>query len=291
MTLDLVIGTFAGRWYVTLFGLAYLYYGRRLLGGRRLALYSTIAFVIAVASENASVAWGVPYTLYAFNQDLRGHELFIGNVPLAVPLSYTFVMFFAFAAARYVAAGPWRTAPTSTTGAYLLAVVFATWSTWTLDPVSQRGAEWYLGDLFHYAGPGFWFGLPLLSQVGWCVVSATLCGLLAWLTPHERPQPIAHAVEHPLLPSFVTFLIQILHLAVVALFIGEATLGGAGFIIWIPAFAVAAVLWVELHAVARGQSQQASPPSHGLHGQLSAKSVVLRRAISPRRRSGRPNPG
>ena len=93
MTLDLMIGTFAGRWYVTLFGLAYLYYGRRLLGGRRLALYSTIAFVIAVASENASVAWGVPYTLYAFNQDLRAHELFIGNVPLAVPLSYTFVMF------------------------------------------------------------------------------------------------------------------------------------------------------------------------------------------------------
>lgn len=251
MTLDLVVGTFVGRWYVTLFGLAYLYYGIRLLGGRRLAVYSSIAFAVAVVSENASVTWGVPYTLYTFNQELRAHELFVGQVPLAVPLSYTFVMFFAFTAARFVAAGPWRTAPSSGTGAYLLAVVFATWSTWTLDPVSQRGAQWYLGDLFHYAGPGFWFGLPLLSQVGWCAVSATLCGLLAWLTPAEPPRPVERALGNPLLPCFVTFVIQILHLAVVAIVVGETTLGGAGILLWVPAFAVAGVLWIELHAATR----------------------------------------
>lgn len=251
--LRLVIGTFVGRWYVTLFSLVYLVYGRRILGGRRLTIYSAIAFAIAVASENASVVWGVPYTLYSFNAALRGHELFIGNVPLAVPLSYTFVMFFAFAAARYVAAGPWRTAPASGPPAYALAVVFATWSTWTLDPVSQRGAAWYLGDLFHYAGPGFWFGLPLLSQVGWCVVSAALCGVLAWMVRGETPEPVSRAMRHPLLPCFLTFVIQILHLAVVALFIGEATLGGAGFIAWIPAFAVAAVLWIEMNRAAQSR--------------------------------------
>jgi uncharacterized membrane protein len=199
------------------------------------------------------VVWGVPYTLYSFNQSLRAHELFIGNVPLAVPLSYTFVMFFSFSAARFVAAGPWRTAPASSRAAYLLSVVFATWSTWTLDPVSQRGAAWYLGDLFHYAGPGFWFGLPLLSQVGWCLVSAALCGVLALLTPSQTPRPVGSPMRHPLLPCFIAFVLQNLHLAVVALFIGEATLGGAGFIIWIPAFAVAAVLWVEMHAAARAQ--------------------------------------
>jgi uncharacterized membrane protein len=253
MSLHLVAGTLLGRWYVTLFGLAYLVYGTRLLGARRLGIYSAIAFVVAAASENASVLWGVPYTLYSFNPELRGRELFLGNVPLAVPLSYTFVMFFSFAAARYVAAGPWRTAPASQRAAYLLAVVFATWSTWTLDPVSQRGAAWYLGDLFHYAGSGFWFGLPLLSQVGWCVVSATLCGILAQMTPTEVPRPLARAGEHPLLPCFVAFVVQNLHVAVVALFIGETTLGGAGFIIWIPALAVAAVLWVEMRAAARSR--------------------------------------
>lgn len=258
---DLVIGTFVGRWYVTLFGLAYLVYGTRLLGARRLAVYSSIAFAIAVVSENASVVWGIPYTLYSFNEALRGRELFIGNVPLMVPLSYTFVMFFSFGAARYVAAGPWRTAPASRTAATVLAVVFATWSTWTLDPVSQRGAHWYLGDLFHYAGSGFWFGLPLLSQVGWCLVSATLCGVLAWMTPDEAPRPVSRAARHPLLPCFITFVVQTLHLAVVALFIGETALGGAGFIIWIPAFTVAAVLWVEMHAAARSHaSVEAAEP-------------------------------
>jgi uncharacterized membrane protein len=254
MSLGLAAGTFLGRWYVTLFGLAYLVYGARLLGARRLTVYSAVAFAVAAASENASVLWGVPYTLYSFNPELRPRELFLGNVPLAVPLSYTFVMFFSFCAARYVAAGPWRTAPASARGAYLLAVVFATWSTWTLDPVSQRGAQWYLGDLFHYAGPGFWFGLPLLSQVGWCVVSAALCGVLARMTPTQRPEPLARAAEHPLLPCFIAFVVQNLHLAVVALFIGERTLGGAGFIIWIPAFAVAAVLWLEMRAAARSQA-------------------------------------
>ena len=94
MALDLVAGTFVGRWYVTLFGLAYMVYGTRILGARRLAVYSAIAFAVAVVSENASVVWGVPYTVYSFNQQLRSSELFIGNVPLAVPLSYTFVMFF-----------------------------------------------------------------------------------------------------------------------------------------------------------------------------------------------------
>src|SRR5213593_4978048 len=107
MTLDLVLGTVLGRWYVTLFGLAYLCFGWRLLGAGRLALYSLIGFAVAAVSENASVQWGIPYTPYSFNQALRAHELFLGAVPLAVPLSYTFVMFFAFGAARYVAAGPW----------------------------------------------------------------------------------------------------------------------------------------------------------------------------------------
>jgi len=251
MALDLVAGTFVGRWYVTLFGLAYMVYGTRILGARRLAVYSAIAFAVAVVSENASVVWGVPYTVYSFNQQLRSSELFIGNVPLAVPLSYTFVMFFSFTAARYVAAGPWRSAPASGKAAYALAVVFASWSTWTLDPVSQRGAQWYLGDLFHYAGAGFWFGLPLLSQVGWFLISAALCGVLAWMTPPQASQPIARAVRHPLLPCFITFVVQILHLAVVALIIGETTLGGAGIIIWVPAFAIAAVLWVEMHTLAR----------------------------------------
>ena len=104
-------GTIGGRWFVTLFALAYLVLGLRILGGKKFALYTVVAFVLAAASENASVHTGIPYTRYAFNQALRGQELWIFDVPLFVPFSYTFVMFFSFCAARAVAAGPWRRVP------------------------------------------------------------------------------------------------------------------------------------------------------------------------------------
>ena len=122
--------------------------------------------------------------------------------------------------------------------------MFATWATWTLDPVSQRGALFYLGDLFHYDGPGFWFGLPLLSQVGWFVMSAILCGLLARMTWHT-PQANERPLRNPLIWCLVAFLVQVLHLSVVALVVGEQTLGAAGLLMWVPAAAVTAVLWVQ----------------------------------------------
>ena len=238
-------GTVVGRWFVTLFAIAYVVLGLRILGGRKLALYTVIAFALAAASENASIRVGIPYTHYSFNQALRGHELWIFDVPLFVPFSYTFVMFFSFCAGRAVAAGPWRRVPSSRLSAYLLAVVFATWSTWTLDPVSQRGRMWYIGDFFHYQDPGFWFGLPLLSQVGWFVVSTTLCGVLAWLT-WQTPQRREVPLRNPLVWCFVTFLVQVLHLSVVAVWIGEHTLGAAGLLMWVPTVAVTLVMWREL---------------------------------------------
>ncbi len=238
-------GTIVGRWFVTLFALAYLFIGLRVLGGKKLTLYTVVAFTLAAASENASVHTGIPYTRYAFNEALRGQELWIFDVPLFVPFSYTFVMFFSFCAARAVAAGPWRRVPPSRLGAYLLAVLFATWSTWTLDPVSQLAARFYIGDLFHYQGPGFWFGLPLLSQVGWFCVSALLCGLLAWMT-RSTSQRIERPLQNPLIWGLVVFLVQVLHLSVVALSIGEYELGAAGLLMWIPAVGVIAVLWPQL---------------------------------------------
>jgi len=259
--MNLVVGTVIGRWYVTLFGLSFLYYGWRLLGGRKLLIYSILSVACAALAENASVHWGIPYTRYAFNESLRGQELWLFDVPLMVPLSYSFVMFFAFTAARMVASGPWRTVPPSRPTAYGLAVVFATWTTWTLDPISQRGAAWYLGDLFHYAHPGFWFGLPLGSQVGWLCVSALLCGLLAYLTRDEANSAVASVRRHPLLPCLITFAVVTLHVTVAALVIGEPTLAGVGLIIWLPAAAVTAVLWPQLRAAeaARASAAHADP--------------------------------
>ena len=96
-------GTFIGRWYVTLFGIVFVWCAVRDIGWRRTVVYTLVALVVGGLAENGSVHLGVPYTRYAFNGDLRGDELFLGDVPLMVPLSYTFMAYL-----RSRRAGCWR---------------------------------------------------------------------------------------------------------------------------------------------------------------------------------------
>ncbi|MGH9110695.1 MAG: carotenoid biosynthesis protein, partial [Acidimicrobiales bacterium] len=107
--MDEIAGTVVGRWYVTLFGVAFAVSALRNLGLRRTAIYTGVALAVGVIAENGSVAVGFPYTRYAFAEGLRGDEVFVGDVPLMVSLSYTFMAYFAVGAARLVVGGPHRT--------------------------------------------------------------------------------------------------------------------------------------------------------------------------------------
>ena len=106
--LDEIWGTVGGRWYVTLFGLTFLWRASRHLGWRNTLLYTVAAVAVGALAENGSVHFGFPYTRYTFEESLRGDELFVGDVPLMVPLSYTFMAYFAFATGRVLASGPRR---------------------------------------------------------------------------------------------------------------------------------------------------------------------------------------
>ena len=244
-------GTVVGRWYVTLFGIVFVWCAVRNLGWRRTALYTLIALTVGGLAENGSVHLGIPYTRYAFNSDLRGDELFLGDVPLMVPLSYTFMAYFAFSSGRLLASRPWRTRASRPWHEWLLALILAVWALWILDPVSRLGHRFYLGDLFRYDGPGFWFGLPLGSQLGFTVTAAVLLGTLFAMARAEPPRPAGGLVHHPRLPALITYNAQVAHLAIVALVIGGVpadTIGGSYFLMVIPAAAVTAVLWSNLRA-------------------------------------------
>ncbi len=244
-------GTFIGRWYVTLFGVVFVWCAVRDLGWRRTALYALIALTVGSLAENGSVHLGVPYTRYAFNSDLRGDELFLGDVPLMVPLSYTFMAYFAFSSGRLLASGPWRTRASCPWHEWLLALILAVWALWILDPVSRLGHRFYLGELFRYDGPGFWFGLPLGSQLGFTATAAVLLGTLFGMSRAEPPRPVDGLLHHPRLPALLTYNAQVAHLAIVALVIGGIpadTIGGSYFLMAIPAAAVTAVLWSHLRA-------------------------------------------
>jgi uncharacterized membrane protein len=264
---DALIGTVFGRWYVTLFGLTFLWCAVRQLGWRKTLIYLGGSLVVGLLFENGSVKYGFPYTRYAFNEGLRGDELFVGDVPLMVPMSYSFMGYFAFALGRLLASGPRRTRGRFVLAEYALGVMLAVWALWILDPVSRLGHEFYLGRVFAYDGPGFWFGLPLGSQLGFALTSLILVGLLTWLAREDPDVAVRGLREHPHLIALVTYHAQVFHLAIVAFVIGADTIGGAAFLIWIPAAMLTAVQWA---SAAKPEGQVLDPADegrrHALHG-------------------------
>jgi uncharacterized membrane protein len=253
-----VIGTFVGRWYVSLLGVVFLWCAVRHLGWRRTLVYTVPAVLLGALFENGSVHLGVPYTRYAFDPSLRGEELFIGDVPLMVPLSYTFMGYFAFAAGRLVASSPWRSRGRALWHEYLLGVVLMVWAVWIFDPVSRLGDRWFLGPVFHYAGPGFWFGLPLGSQVGFTLTAVILVGALTWMARGDTDRPVDGFRHHPHALALLTYHGQVVWLAVVAVWLGATELGGSALLMWAPAAAVVAVLW----SVQRAQPREAAAPAY-----------------------------
>ena len=260
-----IAGTLVGRWYVTIFGLVFLVVSLRHLGAKRTAVYTAIALAVGVLAENGSVRLGIPYTRYAFNPDLRGHELWVGDVVLFVPLSYTFLAYFAFAAARLIVAGPYSTRARQPVLEYLIAVVLATWALWIIDPVSRLGRHFFLGDVFRYDGPGFWFGLPLGSQVGFFCTSGILIGILTWMMRDEPAVAVPRLRNHPRLPALVTYLAQVAFMAGTAFVVARTTadaavavtadaLAGASLIIGIPIALLTAVHWRSLRSVVDRQA-------------------------------------
>ena len=245
-----IYGTFVERWYVTLLGVVFLVCAVRQLGWRRTLAYTIPAVALGALFENGSVHLGLPYTRYAFAASLRGKELFVGDVPLMVPLSYTFMGYFAFAAGRIVASGPFRTRARSVWHEYVLGVILMVWAVWIFDPVARLGDRWFLGPVFRYHGPGFWFGLPLGSQLGFTLTAVLLVGWLTWLGRAEADIPVDGFRRHPHAIALLTYHGQVAWLAIVAVVLGATELGGSALLIWVPAAAVTTVFWSSLRPAA-----------------------------------------
>ena len=270
-----IVGTVVGRWYVTLFGLAFVVGAVRHLGWRRTLVYAAAAIAVGVLAENGSVNLGFPYTRYAFDDGLRGDELFVGDVPLMVSLSYTFMAYFAFASARLLVGGPYRTRSAMPVLEYLTAVVLAVWALWIVDPISRLGAHFFLGELFHYDGPGFWFGLPLGSQLGFGLTAAVLIGVLTWLARDEPDEPVAGLRAHPHAGALGSYLGQILFMTVTAFVVARTNddptvvatadaLAGATFIILLPTALFTTIHWRSLTLAAQATTPATpdTPASH-----------------------------
>src|SRR3954469_4585105 len=225
------------------FGLVFLVCAVRQFGWKKTLLYAVAAVGFGAVVENLSVHYGFPYTQYHFNSALPHKEIFVGDVPLMVPLSYTFMAYFAFSGGRLLASGPWATRARKIWHEYLIAIVLAVWVVWILDPVSRMGDRFFLGELFRYDGPGFWFGLPIGSQAGFALTAGILIAVLTWMTRAEPNRSVARVIDHPHLVSLITWHGQLVMMTAVAVQLGAVELGGSAVLMWVPAAAMTAVYW------------------------------------------------
>jgi uncharacterized membrane protein len=94
----------------------------------------------------------------------------VSNVPFFDSLSFPFLAYASFCLARCAlgTARGGRVVLVSGALMMLLDVV--------IDPLAVRGDRWFLGRIFYYPDPGWYFGVPLANFGGWLIVGWLIVG-------------------------------------------------------------------------------------------------------------------
>jgi uncharacterized membrane protein len=148
-------------------------------GWRRAAAFTVWAGSLAFAAEWSSTRTGIPFGLYHYTGATVGRELYLSNVPFFDPVSFTFLAYGSLGLAGQLL-GAGEEAAQARTGARLrlagLAGLLMMWLDIVIDPLAVRGDRWFLGRIFYYPEPGWYFGVPLANFVGWCSSTAIAWG-------------------------------------------------------------------------------------------------------------------
>jgi putative membrane protein len=114
--------------------------------------------------------------------------------------------------------------------------VLMLWLDVVIDPLAVRGDRWFLGRIFYYPEPGWYFGVPVANFVGWVVVGAAIAWGWDVLAPRIREAPPAWARRLPARPYHALglyYLVLLFNLAMTAV-IGEPVLLLAGLLLHAP---------------------------------------------------------
>ena len=209
--------TLLRRWYVVAFLVGYFATSIPERGVKATLRFFVIASVVAFGAEYTSTHTGFPFGHYAYTGDTRGDELYLSNVPAFVPVSYAVMIYAGRSIATYL------------TRSKTALVVFGAIATMSVDlvvdPVAVRGSHWFLGNLFHYAHHGPWFGVPLTNFAGWVLTAAVV---LAIEEAFGRREAVAPARRGVLLAAGVVAFNVILAFAIGAVAVGFASLAVVG---------------------------------------------------------------
>jgi putative membrane protein len=244
--LRLLIGTIQLRPYVFIFFAIYLAIAITSIGLKRTVIFTGLAYAIAFASEYSSSHGnsGVPFGVYRYIQGTRGRELWIAGVPFMDSLSFTFLSFISHRLAILLLSPlsvtrsdieivPDRQKPNILWIAALAGFLMM-YLDIIIDPVTLKGKQWFLGEIYYYPNGGPYFGVTLANFAGWFAVGALI--VLAFeaidrrLAATATPMGVRHFPFQWLAPAGLYFGILGFNLWV-TFYIGETTMGLAGLFI------------------------------------------------------------
>jgi uncharacterized membrane protein len=176
-TAALLWGTVVHRPYVYAFFACFLGFAGYQLGGRRTLTFAVATWLLAFGAELSSTRNGFPFGLYRYFDETRTRELWISNVPFWDSLSFVFLSYFSLALAGALLSPAEERARGSSAGllhpaAPLVGGVLMTLLDVVIDPVALQGDRWFLGRIYEYPVPGYYFGVTAANFAGWFLVGA-----------------------------------------------------------------------------------------------------------------------
>ena len=174
-------------------------------GLRRAALVTGVIALLAWGGEFVGHTTGFPFGAYAYTDRLQPQ---LGGVPLLIPLAWLMMLPSAWVIARRITRNPIAFVLVS-------ALAFTVWDLF-LDP---QMVGW---NLWQWAHPVGYFGIPWLNFVGWLIASAVIT-LIA-----RRLAPLNDLPSRPLIAMYaVTWALETIGLLCFWGLTGPALVGGA----------------------------------------------------------------
>lgn len=204
--IDLIIHTIVTRPYVIAFLITYLVLGAMYMGPLRTAIWLIVGYTIAWASEYASITTGFPYGWYHYIYDNLQGEWLVKGVPIWDSASYPFMIFASYTLARW-AIGPFSlSAPLSSCKKWitfpLAGALLTTLLDVVTDPLAHQGEKWFLGKIYYYPTPGWYFDVPMANFAGWFSIAFTVIvvttAIFSLFPPPRTPSKERYPIVYPL---------------------------------------------------------------------------------------------
>lgn len=166
-----LIHTVIDRPYVITFLVTYLILATRAVGLGRTLLFLVTGYTIAFVSEYLSINYGFPYGWYFYKYENLQRDWLNHGVPVWDSASYVFMCFAGFYLALFMRRHKTHDSGLSKLKLILLSATLVTLLDVIIDPVSHLGGRWFLGEIYYYPDPGWYFDITMANFGGWFLVS------------------------------------------------------------------------------------------------------------------------